>query len=109
MRSCITFDGKRLAFADFVIQELDDVHIKCIASGERRNRNRHRGKLVVKAVTYHQLRVVKQGDHWIAECMLILMAGKRQQVQSIDAYRYRIPRDEALGCAPMLSFMRVRR
>lgn len=60
-------DGKRLAFADFVIQDLDEVHINCIASGEPRSRNRHPGKLVVKAVTYHQLRVAKEGDHWIAE------------------------------------------
>jgi SHS2 domain-containing protein len=60
-------DGKRLAFADFAIEEIDQLHIRCIASGEPRSRNRHRGKLVVKAVTYHQLRVAMGGDHWIAE------------------------------------------
>lgn len=60
-------DGKRLAFADFLIEELDQVHITCVASGEPRNRNRHHGKLVVKAVTYHQLRVAREGERWIAE------------------------------------------
>jgi protein archease len=60
-------DGKRLAFAGFTIEELDDVHIKCVACGEPRDRNRHPGKLVVKAVTYHQLKVAMEADHWIAE------------------------------------------
>ena len=60
-------DGKRLAFRDFTIEELDDVHINCIGTGEPRDTERHGSKAVVKAVTYHQLRIAREGDHWIAE------------------------------------------
>jgi len=60
-------DGKRLALGQFTVLALDENYINCIAQGEPRDRERHPGKLVVKAVTYHQLRVARQGDHYIAE------------------------------------------
>jgi tRNA nucleotidyltransferase (CCA-adding enzyme) len=60
-------DGKRLAFARFTVSTLDENYINCIALGEPRDRERHPGKLIVKAVTYHQLRLARQDDHYIAE------------------------------------------
>ncbi|MFL6352916.1 MAG: archease [Bryobacteraceae bacterium] len=60
-------DGKRIALWTFDISELSDAHIECIAAGEARDAQRHPPKLVVKAVTYHQLKVQRTGNGWIAE------------------------------------------
>jgi SHS2 domain-containing protein len=37
------------------------------AHAEPRNSQKHKPRLVVKAVTYHQLRILKEGSKWMAE------------------------------------------
>lgn len=63
-------DGKRWAPARFEIARLDETSIECTAWGEPRDPQRHPAKLVVKAVTYHQLTVKKTNDGWVAEVYL---------------------------------------
>jgi SHS2 domain-containing protein len=58
-------DGKRVAVARFDIKELNQTRIVCTAYGEPRER--HASRLVVKAVTYHQLKVAQDADGWVAE------------------------------------------
>lgn len=61
------FDGRLFAFRDFRIDTLSDTRIDATGIGEPRHPDRHRARLIVKAVTYHQLRVEERGGQWIAE------------------------------------------
>jgi SHS2 domain-containing protein len=60
-------DSRRIAFAAFRILKLDESRIECLARGEPRDPERHPPKVVVKAVTYHQLKVFPTADGWTAE------------------------------------------
>lgn len=60
-------DGKRIALARFEIDTLNGESIAAHAWGEPCDTERHRSRLVVKAATYHQLRIVEQDGGWIAE------------------------------------------
>lgn len=60
-------DCKAIALSAFNISRLDETHIDCIAGGEPRDAKKHPPRIVVKAVTYHQLRVAKTPDSWLAE------------------------------------------
>ena len=61
------YDGKLVAFGEFRVTAIDDRRISAVGIGEPRDPERHRSHLIVKAVTYHQLRVEKRGGEWIAE------------------------------------------
>jgi SHS2 domain-containing protein len=64
------FDGKRIAFREFSITALTDSALQAIARGEPREPERHRARLIVKAVTYHQLKVEQRDGLWVAEVYL---------------------------------------
>jgi SHS2 domain-containing protein len=63
-------DGKRVAFRRFHVCELTPARVLAEAEGEPRNPARHHGKLDVKGVTYHQLRISQEQGEWIAEVFL---------------------------------------
>jgi len=60
-------DSQRLALHSFKISLLDENRIECVGRGERRDQRKHPAKLVVKAVTYHQLRITHSGESWSAD------------------------------------------
>jgi SHS2 domain-containing protein len=60
-------DGKRTALDTFKISRMNDTRIECIATGEPRDLQKHPPRLVVKAVTYHQLKVERTENGWIAD------------------------------------------
>jgi SHS2 domain-containing protein len=60
-------DGKRIALGKFDISRLSSTRIECIATGEPREPQKHPPKLAVKAVTYHQLKVQRAENGWLAE------------------------------------------
>jgi SHS2 domain-containing protein len=60
-------DGKCLALGAFDVSQLTETRIECIATGEPRDPQKHPPRLVVKAVTYHQLKVQYTENGWIAE------------------------------------------
>ena len=64
------FDGKRITFCRFRITEIGPGRLTAIAWGEPRDPARHRAKLIVKAVTWHQLRVALAARGWVAEVYL---------------------------------------
>lgn len=64
------YDGKLIAFRDFRITGLTETRIEAVGRGEPRDPERHRARLIVKAVTYHQLRVFERDGQWIAEVYL---------------------------------------
>jgi SHS2 domain-containing protein len=61
------FDGRLIAFRDFRVDTWRDDRIEAVGVGEPRHPERHRSHLIVKAVTYHQLRIEQRDGQWIAE------------------------------------------
>ena len=64
------FDGKRIALREFRVTRLEPQSICATAWGEPREGGRHPSKLIVKAVTWHQLRIAPRGGGWMAEVYL---------------------------------------
>ncbi len=64
------FDGRRIVFHEFIIHRLDDTLVNATALGEPRDPERHRAKLIVKAATYHRLKLEQRSGSWIAEVYL---------------------------------------
>jgi protein archease len=64
------YDGKRIAFREFRVRDFRDTAIDAIGLGEPRDPARHGARLIVKAVTYHQLKIERRGDLWVAEVYL---------------------------------------
>jgi SHS2 domain-containing protein len=60
-------DGRRIALGEFAIAHVDETSVECMARGERLDPERHPSRAVVKAVTYHQLKVERTRDDWVAE------------------------------------------
>lgn len=63
-------DGKRVCLAQIEVTQMSETRIAARAWGEPRDPDRHPARLVVKAATYHQLRVVHEGDRYTAEFFL---------------------------------------
>lgn len=49
------------------IRTLDNTSITATISGEEFDLSRHKGKLLIKAATYHKLKIGKRNDLWEAE------------------------------------------
>ena len=58
---------KDYLFKRFVLKELEENRLIGDANGERFDPRRHRLKMEVKAVTYHQLQVKRGKDGWQAQ------------------------------------------
>lgn len=63
-------DARGLALSDFRVAVVSDDEIQATAGAEPRDHLRHPPRLVVKAVTYHQLDVRETGDGWQADIYL---------------------------------------
>ena len=66
------YEVEKILFGKFIVKSLparpgDKKGLKGTALGEKIDLNRHRIKTEIKAVTYHQLKVKKEENHWIAE------------------------------------------
>jgi SHS2 domain-containing protein len=60
-------DAEGWLFRDFEIQNLHDNSLSALARGEKFQRPRHQPKLLVKAVTYHQLALEETPRGWRAQ------------------------------------------
>jgi len=63
-------DGRRMALGTFNVVSVDETSVECVAGGEPRDRDRHPPRMGLKAVTYHQLKVARTADGWVAEVYL---------------------------------------
>ncbi|HYM10458.1 MAG TPA: archease [Bryobacterales bacterium] len=63
-------DGKQLALRRFRVDAITATEVSGAAMGEPRDPARHRARLIVKGVTYHQLKVVETPEGWCAEVYL---------------------------------------
>lgn len=64
-----TYDTERLLLAQFDV-ELGDGCLRAVCSGEPIDRVRHELEHEIKAITYHGLRVERDGDGWLAEVIV---------------------------------------
>ena len=60
-------DAEGWLFRDFEIQSLEDNSLSALARGEKFQRSRHQPKLLVKAITYHQLALERTPQGWRAQ------------------------------------------
>jgi len=60
-------DAEGWLFRDFEIQNLQDDSLIALARGEKFQRSRHQAKLLVKAITYHQLALERTPQGWRAQ------------------------------------------
>ena len=63
-------DGRRLVMSRFQVNSLTEKHVAALGWGEPRDAARHPPRIVVKAATYHQLRIYQNSDGWVAEVYL---------------------------------------
>jgi SHS2 domain-containing protein len=63
-------DGRRILFRNFRVMEMNDSRLTAIGLGEPHDPARHHARLIVKAVTWHQLKIAQSGGRWIAEVYL---------------------------------------
>ena len=61
------FDAECWLFSDFEIRALQDRSLSVVARGEKFDPARHQVKLLVKAITYHQLAVEQTPNGWRAQ------------------------------------------
>jgi SHS2 domain-containing protein len=60
-------DAEGWLFRDFEIKSLQDDSLSAVARGEKFQRSKHQTKLLVKAITYHQLALEKTPEGWRAQ------------------------------------------
>jgi SHS2 domain-containing protein len=60
-------DAESWLFRDFAVDDLTDHSVVGKARGEKFDRKRHQLKLLVKAITYHQLDMRETGQGWRAQ------------------------------------------
>ena len=60
-------DGERWLPRRVSVAEISETRVAGVACGEVSDRARHRFRVIVKAVTYHQLSIREQNGIWVAE------------------------------------------
>jgi SHS2 domain-containing protein len=63
-------DGEHRAMRGFKVRELTEGRVAGEAQGERRDSARHEPRLVVKGITYHQLKIEPGEQGWQCEVYL---------------------------------------
>src|SRR5215472_4147871 len=63
-------DGRRIVLSRFHVDLITDTSVRGQGWGGPRDALRHPPRIVVKAVTYHQLRVYQENGRWVAEVYL---------------------------------------
>ena len=64
------FAAKGVVFRRFEIEEISERRVRATCHGERYSEKRHRLKTDLKAVTYHQLSVRREGESWRARVIV---------------------------------------
>ena len=67
--TAIVADPRRLLFRRFQV-ELDGTRLRAKAWGEPIDLRRHRPGVEVKGATYTALSLRRQGDEWVAQCVV---------------------------------------
>jgi SHS2 domain-containing protein len=59
-------DAEGWVFSEFEVERVEDQSLTARVRGEKFERTRHRAKLQVKAITYHQLELARTAEGWQA-------------------------------------------
>ena len=65
------YDTQHVLLAEFDVS-VGEGHVKATVRGEPVDFDRHRLDMDVKAITYHELKVEREGDGWLAEVIVDL-------------------------------------
>jgi SHS2 domain-containing protein len=63
-------DAEGWLFRDFAVQTVEENSLRARGRGEKLDPARHQAKLLVKAITYHQLALEKTAHSWRAQVYL---------------------------------------
>jgi protein archease len=63
-------DARQVALRGVRIDRLGEESVESTGLGEARDPERHPLKVIVKAVTWHQLKIARVGERWVAEVYL---------------------------------------
>jgi len=63
-------DGRRIVMRRFQVGQLTETSVAGQGWGEPQDAGRHQARLIVKGVTYHQLKVEQDSEGWYAEVYL---------------------------------------
>jgi SHS2 domain-containing protein len=61
------YQGSGYLLKEFVVREVKDTFVKADVCGEKIDPDRHEIKQEIAAVAYHQSRMTKTGNQWIAQ------------------------------------------
>jgi len=64
------YDGEKFLVSDIEIRSVNDTALEAVLKGEKAGTGHHQFRVDVKAVTYHQLKVVREKDIWTARVFL---------------------------------------
>jgi SHS2 domain-containing protein len=64
------FDTNAFAAKDFRVEQITPTHFKARLVGEPRDPQRHPWALILKAVTYYELKVEQRNDRWESQVFL---------------------------------------
>lgn len=64
-----TFDTRKMVFGEFQVR-LHEAGLAATARGEPIDPRRHQLDMEIKAITYHGLKVERDGDGWLAEVIV---------------------------------------
>ncbi|MBI3586075.1 MAG: archease [Ignavibacteriales bacterium] len=64
------YDGQNFLMADVSIEHISTNELEAVITGEPVNERKHEFKLDVKAITYHQLKVVQEKENWLVRVFL---------------------------------------
>ena len=64
------YDGEGFLASDVEVKSLHDSQLQATVMGERVDTGKHQFRMDVKAVTYHQLKIVFENDLWTARVFL---------------------------------------
>lgn len=60
-------DAEGWLFSDFAVREWEERSLAAVARGEKFDSRRHQAKMMVKAITYHQLVLERTSEGWRAQ------------------------------------------
>jgi SHS2 domain-containing protein len=63
----VLHESKKFVASECEVLELKEDYVKVRLKGEKFDPKRHSSKLVIKAATYHRLKVEKEGDRYVAQ------------------------------------------
>jgi SHS2 domain-containing protein len=63
-------DARAIALRRVRVDAIEDTHVRSAGMGEPFDSSWHRLRVIVKAVTWHQLKIVHTNEGWVAEVFL---------------------------------------